>query len=86
MTIDPANRLAAALGLDELSASPHRIDPELLAAQDVPASGELWAMMLDAKRTFDEIVTRLEPDPERLAGILDQPRLPRAVHGRCRLA
>ncbi len=73
VTIDPANRLAAALGLDTLSASPHRIDPGLLAAQGVRCSGELWAMMLDAKRTFDEIVTRLEPDPERLDGILSNP-------------
>jgi anion-transporting ArsA/GET3 family ATPase len=73
VTIDPANRLAAALGLDELAGEPHRIDPELFAAQGVRAKGELWAMMLDAKRTFDEIVTRLEPDPERLAGILANP-------------
>ncbi len=73
VTIDPANRLAAALGLDELSASPHRIDPELLGAQGVPVTGELWAMMLDAKRTFDEIVTRLEPDEEKLEAILSNP-------------
>ena len=73
VTIDPANRLAAALGLDTLSGEPHRIDPELLGAQGVQVDGELWAMMLDAKRTFDEIVTRLEPDPERLQGILSNP-------------
>jgi anion-transporting ArsA/GET3 family ATPase len=73
VTIDPANRLACALGLDELSGEPHRIDPELLSAQGVRVRGELWAMMLDAKRTFDEIVTRLEPDPERLAAILSNP-------------
>ena len=73
VTIDPANRLAAALGLDELSGEPHRIDPGLLAAQGMRVAGELWAMMLDAKRTFDEIVTRLEPDEERLAAILSNP-------------
>jgi anion-transporting ArsA/GET3 family ATPase len=73
VTIDPANRLASALGLDTLSGEPHRIDPALLAAQGVQAKGELWAMMLDAKRTFDEIVTRLEPDAEKLAGILENP-------------
>jgi anion-transporting ArsA/GET3 family ATPase len=73
VTIDPANRLAAALGLDELSGEPHRIDPGVLSAQGVRATGELWAMMLDAKRTFDEIVTRLEPDPERLRTILENP-------------
>jgi anion-transporting ArsA/GET3 family ATPase len=74
VTIDPANRLAAALGLDELSGEPHRIEPELLRAQGVRVNdGELWAMMLDAKRTFDEIVTRLEPDAEKLAAILANP-------------
>jgi anion-transporting ArsA/GET3 family ATPase len=73
VTIDPANRLAAALGLDELSGEPHRIDPELLSAQGAPAEGELWGMMLDAKRTFDQIVTRLESDPEKLAAILENP-------------
>jgi anion-transporting ArsA/GET3 family ATPase len=73
VTIDPANRLADALGLDELSGEPHRIDPELLSAQGAAAGGELWAMMLDAKRTFDQIVTRLESDPEKLAAILENP-------------
>jgi len=73
VTIDPANRLAAALGLDELSGEPHRIDPGLLGSQGVRRGGELWAMMLDAKRTFDQIVTRLEPDPEKLRAILENP-------------
>ncbi len=73
VTIDPANRLAAALGLETLSGEPHRIEPELLRAQGVRAKGELWAMMLDAKRTFDEIVTRLETDEEKLAAILANP-------------
>ena len=73
VTIDPANRLAAALGLDELAGEPHQIEPELLRAQGVEANGELWAMMLDAKRTFDEIVTRLEPDQEKLAAIMSNP-------------
>jgi anion-transporting ArsA/GET3 family ATPase len=73
VTIDPANRLAAALGLDGLADEPHRIDPELLSAQKVRVKGELWAMTLDAKRTFDDIVTRLESDPERLRTILSNP-------------
>ncbi len=60
-------------GSTELGGEPHRIDPELLRAQKVRVKGELWAMMLDAKRTFDEIVTRLESDPERLRTILENP-------------
>ncbi|MBE2319151.1 ArsA family ATPase [Solirubrobacter sp. CPCC 204708] len=54
VTIDPAKRLATALGLDTLGNEPHRIEAEV--------EGELWAMMLDAKRTFDELIERLAPD------------------------
>ena len=73
VTIDPARRLASALGLDELSGEPRRIDPEMFAAQGVPLEGELWAMMLDAKRTFDEIIARLAPDERAREEILANP-------------
>ena len=62
VTIDPARRLASALGLDELDNEPRRIDPALLAAQGVELRGELWATMLDAKGTFDDLISRLAPD------------------------
>ncbi|HEX5225666.1 MAG TPA: ArsA-related P-loop ATPase, partial [Solirubrobacteraceae bacterium] len=70
VTIDPARRLAAALGMDELSSQPQRIAPAQLRAQGVSCKGELWAMMLDAKRTFDEIVARLAPDERSREEIL----------------
>src|SRR3954470_18834156 len=54
VTIDPARRLATSLGLEELGNEPRLVDLEL--------EGELWAMMLDAKRTFDELIERLAPD------------------------
>jgi anion-transporting ArsA/GET3 family ATPase len=73
VTIDPARRLATALGLGELSGEPHQIDPSLLAAQGVAPPGELWAMALDVKRTFDEIVTRLSPDALSREEILSNP-------------
>jgi anion-transporting ArsA/GET3 family ATPase len=73
VTIDPARRLAAALGLGELSGEPRQIDPALLAAAGVAAPGELWAMALDVKRTFDEIVTRLSPDARSREEILSNP-------------
>src|SRR6476619_4218428 len=44
VTIDPAARLAAALGLEQLSGEPRRIEPALLAEQGVECKGELWAM------------------------------------------
>ena len=62
VTIDPARRLASALGIDELDNEPRQIDPALLAAQGIECKGELWATMLDAKRTFDALIARLAPD------------------------
>ena len=62
VTIDPARRLATSLGLEELGNEPRQVDPERLAARGVEVDGELWAMMLDAKRTFDALIERLAPD------------------------
>ena len=64
VTIDPARRLAHALGLDDLGNEPHLIDPARLAGHGIEVRGELWAMMLDPKRTFDELITRLAPDEQ----------------------
>jgi anion-transporting ArsA/GET3 family ATPase len=65
VTIDPAKRLANALGLEELENAPRRVDPKRLAAGGEEIHGELWAMMLDPKRTFDELIDRIAPDPAR---------------------
>lgn len=73
VTIDPARRLASALGLQELPGEPRRIAPEMFAEQGVEIEGELWAMMLDAKRTFDEIIVRLAPDRRAREEILANP-------------
>ena len=62
LTIDPARRLADSLGMVELGNEARRVDPELLAAAGIETSGELWAMMLDAKATFDEVIRRNAPD------------------------
>ena len=64
LTIDPAKRLANSLGLPELGNEERMIDPERFAAHGVEMKGELWAMMLDAKRTFDELVERHAPDEQ----------------------
>ncbi|HLY50883.1 MAG TPA: ArsA family ATPase [Solirubrobacteraceae bacterium] len=69
VTIDPAQRLANALGVEELPNEPHRVEPGRLAAAGLEVEGELWAMMLDPKRTFDELIDRIAPDPERAAEI-----------------
>jgi anion-transporting ArsA/GET3 family ATPase len=65
VTIDPARRLANALGLEELENDPRRVEPERLANGGLEIKGELWAMMLDPKRTFDELIERVAPTPER---------------------
>jgi anion-transporting ArsA/GET3 family ATPase len=62
VTIDPARRLATALGLEELGNEPALVDPARFAGHGIEMRGELWAMMLDAKRTFDELIERLSPD------------------------
>src|ERR1700716_3056205 len=56
VTIDPAQRPANAPGLEELENEPRRVEPERLTGAGVEVSGELWAMMLDPKRTFDELI------------------------------
>ena len=62
VTIDPARRLATSLGLEELGNEPALVDRERFAAHGVEVPGELWAMMLDAKRTFDGLIEHLAPD------------------------
>ena len=62
VTIDPARRLANSLGLEELDNEPRLIDRRRFTDAGVEMEGELWAMMLDAKRTFDEVIERLAPD------------------------
>ncbi len=62
VSIDPAKRLAGALGLEGLSGEPHRLSEEALAEHGIALEGELWAMMLDSKGTFDDLIARLSPD------------------------
>jgi len=64
MTIDPARRLADALGTGPLDHEAREVPRERLQALGVPDGGALAALMLDTKRTFDELVERLAPTPE----------------------
>ena len=64
LTIDPARRLAQALGLTELSNDPHPVK--------VDGDGTLDAMMLDMKSTFDEVV-EAHASPEKAEQILANP-------------
>jgi anion-transporting ArsA/GET3 family ATPase len=62
LTIDPAKRLANSLGLPELGNEERLVDPARFVEHGVEMKGELWAMMLDAKRTFDDLIERHAPD------------------------
>lgn len=78
VTIDPAKRLANALGLEELENEPRRVAEERLPG--VSIEGELWAMMLDPKRTFDELIESVAPSPER-AREIEENRVYREISG-----
>ncbi len=94
VTIDPAKRLADALGLESLTNDAHRVDIGARAGTDVPAdegpdaegsagkagSGELWALMLDTKTTFDAVVRRNASSEEQAEAILAN-RLYRNISG-----
>ncbi|MEU5215128.1 ArsA family ATPase [Streptomyces sp. NPDC020807] len=67
LTIDPARRLAQSMGIDSLDNTPREVDG--IKGSD---GGELHAMMLDMKRTFDEIV-EAHADAERARAILENP-------------
>ncbi|MGW4391616.1 ArsA family ATPase [Streptomyces sp. NPDC004685] len=67
LTIDPARRLAQSMGIDSLDNTPRRVK-----GIDDTAGGELHAMMLDMKRTFDEIV-EAHADGQRAEAILGNP-------------
>ena len=67
LTIDPARRLAQSMGLTELDNTPRAV-----AAVDTSRGGSLDAMMLDMKRTFDEIVLT-HAEPAKAEAILSNP-------------
>jgi anion-transporting ArsA/GET3 family ATPase len=69
-TIDPARRLANALGLTALGNVESRVPEHKFAEAGLAPRGELHAMMLDVKRTWDDLVTRHAPDPARRERIL----------------
>ncbi len=73
LTIDPARRLADSLGLAELGNEERRVDPERLAGAGLGGSGELWAMTLDAKQTFDDLIDRNAPDAQTRDAVLGNP-------------
>lgn len=79
VTIDPARRLADALGLETLPNVAHQVQVDLGPNAD-NGEGELWALMLDPKSTFDALVARYAESPEQGERILSN-RLYRNISG-----
>jgi anion-transporting ArsA/GET3 family ATPase len=71
LTIDPARRLASAMGLEELSGTPTLVSDARFDESGVRRpQGKLFAMMLDTKRTWDDLVHRFASSPDQVRRIL----------------
>ncbi len=73
VTIDPARRLADALGIGELGNEPVELPAAVLEELGVRGPGRMFASMLDMKRTFDDLVERFADGPETRDRILQNP-------------
>jgi anion-transporting ArsA/GET3 family ATPase len=71
LTIDPAKRLAEALGLQSMSDEEQAISPALFAKEGMSLRGTLTAMMLDSSATFDQLILKYSPSPERAKRLLE---------------
>ncbi len=70
LTIDPAPRLANALGFERLVTEAQTVGAEWFEAAGLEVRGQLTVMMLDTKRTFDQLVERYAPSPAARERIL----------------
>ena len=72
LTIDPARRLANSLGLSRFGNDETRIDLAGMGLTEAEeAGGELWAMMLDNQKTFDDLIAQISPNPDARDRILE---------------
>jgi anion-transporting ArsA/GET3 family ATPase len=73
LTVDPAKRLANALGIERFGNVETRVPPEAFAAAGVEPRGELWAAMLDTKQGWDDLIKQHAPDEKTRDAILANP-------------
>jgi anion-transporting ArsA/GET3 family ATPase len=73
ITVDPARRLADALGIGALGNTAVRVPDQAFADADVEPRGELWAAMLDTKAGWDELIRRHAPDAKVRDAVLSNP-------------
>ena len=81
LTVDPARRLANALGLEGIGNTERRVPDDAFRAAGVRPAGELWAAMLDTKESWDSLIRTHAPDPRTRDEILGNP-LYRNISGR----
>ena len=73
LTVDPARRLANAMGLEAFGNVETRVSAAAFAEAGVEPRGELWAAMLDTKQSWDDLVRRHAPDERTRELILANP-------------
>ena len=73
LTVDPAQRLATAMGLEAFGNVEHRVPDDAFAATGIEPRGELWAAMLDTKASWDDLVRAHAPDAKTREAILANP-------------
>src|SRR4051795_10482636 len=73
LAVDPAKRLANALGLEGFGNTETRVPDSAFKEAGVKPRGELWAAMLDTKQSWDNLVLRHAPDKETATRILENP-------------
>lgn len=73
LTVDPARRLASALGLERFGNVETRVPEAAFTAAGVDPQGELWAAMLDTKQSWDDLIRLHAPDVKTRDAILGNP-------------
>jgi anion-transporting ArsA/GET3 family ATPase len=73
LTVDPARRLADALGIGVFGNTPTRVPDTAFAGLGAKPKGELWAAMLDTKAGWDELIERHAPDAKVRDAVLSNP-------------
>jgi anion-transporting ArsA/GET3 family ATPase len=73
LTVDPARRLADALGIRGIGNVAHRVPDEAFRKAGVHPAGQLWAAMLDTRQSWDALVNRHAPDRATAKKIIDNP-------------
>lgn len=73
LTVDPARRLANALGMQAFGNTETRVSDEAFRAAGIEPRGELWAAMLDTKAGWDELIRRHAPNAQVRESVLSNP-------------